>query len=187
MPEQGGTISLLPESRRKLEIKIPGEKRPIYYGASVVLLVLLIFGGLKLFSSALTGKLSEIENAISLSEGQRDKKFEQEALVLKKQFSLAGNILTKHLIWSNALTVVQNLTPPQVQIETFLGDAHEARLDIKGRSVNYTTIAKQIAALLSNEAVLDVSLDKVATFSSGVLEYNMRIFFNKDKFLLNKK
>ena len=185
--EQGGTISLLPESRRRLEISVPGENKPIYYGASVVLLVLLIFAGMKLYSAALTGKLSDIENEISQNEAQRDKKFEQEALVLKKQFSLVGNILSKHLIWSNAVLTVQNLTPPQIQLETLLGDAHEARLDIKGKATTYTVIAKQMAALLSNEGVVDIALDKVSTFSTGVLEYNMRVFFNKDKFLLNKK
>lgn len=185
--EKGGTISLLPETRRRLEINIPGENRPIYYGIIVIVMVLLIFGGLKFYNKSLNNKLSVMENEINQNEIQRDKKFEEQLLVLKKQFSLVGNILGNHLIWSNIHTVIQNLTPSQVQIEALLGDTREARLDIKGRAVNYTVIAKQIAALLSNEAVADVSLDKVAAFSTGTLEYNMRVFFNKDKFLLNKK
>ena len=185
MPDQGG-ISLLPEARRRLEITVPGENRPFYYGGAVLLLVVLIFAGLKFYTSYLTSSLTEIENEVALIESQRNREFEQEVLRLNKQFSLVGNILKGHLIWSNVISSVQSRTPPQIQIRTLLGDTTEAKLDISGRALNYTTVAKQIAALLSYESVTDVVLDKVSVFSSGFLEYNMRLYFDKDKFLLNQ-
>lgn len=186
MPEQGGTISLLPESRRKLEIKVPGENQPIYYGLGIVLVVILFFAGMKFYTVSLTSQLADIENEINTVETQRDKKFEQELLVLSKQFSLAGNLLLNHLIWSNVLINLQNLTSPQTQLKTIFGNTNDSKLEISGRAANYTTIAKQMAALFSNEAVIDISLDKISTFSTGVLEYNLRVFFNKTNFLLDK-
>lgn len=185
--QQGGTISLLPESRRRLEISVPGENRPLYYGGAVLLLVLLIFAGLKLYTASLASQLSETDAEINTIEGQRDKKFEKEALLLNKQFSLVGNFLQNHLIWSNALINIQNLTPPQIQLKTVLGDVNESKMEIIGRASSFTTIAKQIAALLSNEAVTDVALDKISNFSDGFLEYSMRVVFDKNKFLLNKE
>lgn len=186
MPEQGGKISLLPESRRRLEISIPGENRPIHFGLGVIFLVVFVFAGVKLYNSYLTNQLTGIENEINLTEKQRDKEFEREVIRLSKQFSLVGSLLQNHLIWSNVLIGTQGLLPPQTQIKTLLGSTNEAKLEFSGRAVNYTTIAKQIAALLSDKSVADVSLDKVSTFSSGVLEYNMRVFFDKNNFLLNK-
>jgi len=183
--DQGG-ISLLPESRRRIEISIPGENRAIYFGIGVVLMVFLLFAGVKIYTAYLNNKLSEIENEINLIEGQRNKEFEREALVLNQQFALVGNLLNKHLIWSNVLARVQGRIPSQVQFQTLLGDASESKIEIKGWAVNYTTIAKQIAALLSDETVADISLDKVSTFPTGVLEYNIKILFDKDKFLLSK-
>src|SRR3989344_6441513 len=185
--EQGGTISLLPESRRKLDISIPGENRPFYYGGAVLLLVLLIFGALKLYTSSLTGRLAEMENEINAIETQRDTKFEKEALLLNKQFSLVGDLLQKHLIWSNVLIGLQNLTEPQSQLKSVLGDATEGKMEITGSAATFTTVAKQIAALLSHEGVVDVSLNKVSTFSGGVLEYSVKVIFDKNKFLLNKE
>ena len=184
--ERGGTISLLPESRRKLEINVPGENRPIYYGLGVVVFVLILFVGVKLYVSQLTNKMIEIQNEVDLVEKQRDKKFEQQLIQLNKQFPLIAKLLKSHLIWSNALITFQHLVPPQTQTETILGDITEAKMEIKGRAPNYTTIAKQIAALLSDKSVVDVALDKVSTFSTGTLEYNMRVRFNKENLLLNK-
>lgn len=184
--QEGGTISLLPESRRRLDIKVPGENRPLYFGGAVVLLVLIIFGGLKLYHSSLVNKLMEIENEISAGEAKRDKKFEKEAILLNKQFSLVGDLLQNHPVWSNVLITVQSLTPPQTQLKTVLGDITENKVEMVGRAPSLTTIAKQIAALLGNEGVLDVSLDKVATYSTGVLEYSLRVVFDRNKFLLNQ-
>lgn len=184
--DQGGNISFLSESRRKLDINVPGENRPLYYGAGVVLLVILVFAGGKFYTSFLAGQLTKIDNQLTSLETQRDKEFEQELLRLNKQFPLVGNFLAKHSIWSNVLIKFQSLTPPQVRVETLLGNTNDGKLEIKGRAANYTTIAKMIAALLSDKSVIDVSLDKVASFSTGDLEYNIRILFDKDKFLLNK-
>lgn len=184
--QEGGTISLLPESRRRLDIKVPGENRPFYFGGAVVLLVLIIFGGLNLYHSSLANKLAEVENEINAGEAKRDKKFEKETLLLNKQFSLVGDLLKNHPIWSNVLITVQSLTPPQIQFKNILGDITENKIEMVGRAPNLTTIAKQIAALLGQEGVLDVSLDKVATYSTGVLEYSLRIVFDKNKLLLNK-
>lgn len=183
--EQGG-ISLLPESRRRLEISVPGENRPLYFGTGVILLVVLIFVGGKFYTSSLASRLAKIDNELNTLEAQRDKEFEQELIHLKKQFSLAGGLLAKHSVWSNVLVKVQNLTLPQVQLETLLANANDGKIEIKGRAASYTVVAKMIAALLSEESVEDVSLDKISSFSSGVLEYNMRILFVKDKFLLNR-
>ena len=177
----------MPESRRKLDISIPGENRPIYMGAAVILIALLLFAVLHFYSASLNGRLTEIENEFNTVESQRDKKFEKEAILLNKQFALIGNLLQNHLIWSNVFISVQNLTSPQTQLKTIVGDVSESKLEIVGRAANFTTIAKQMAALLSNEAVADISLDKASSFSTGILEYSMRIFIDKNKFLLTKE
>lgn len=184
--EQGGTISLLPESRRRLEINVPGENRPLYFGGAVILLALLIFGGLKLYHSSLANKMTGIENEINAGDAKRDKKFEKEVILLNKQFSLVGNLLQDHSVWSNVLITLQSLTPSQIQFKTVFGDITENKVEMVGRAPSLTIIAKQIAALLSKEEILDVALDKVATYSTGVLEYNLRILFDKNKLLLNK-
>lgn len=184
--ESGGTISLLPESRRRLEINIPGEKRPLYFGVAVILLVLVVFAGLKFYQSSLTNNLAEIENEINAGEVKRDKEFEKEAVLLHKQFSLVGDLMQNHTVWSNVLITLQSLAPSQIQLKTVLGDITENKIEVIGRAPNLTTIAKQIAALLSNEAILDVSLDKASASSIGILEYSLRIIFDRNKLLLNK-
>lgn len=184
---QGGTIQLLPESRRKLEIKLPGEDRPVYLGLAVLILFGAVFLGLKLYTSFLSNNLNEINQKIDLLEQKRDKNFEQDVLLLNKRFSLAGNLITGHVIWSNALAKIQALTPAQSQLTTLVADTQAGKIDIKGVAANYTVVAKQIAGLLADGSITDIELNKIVSVSSGLLEYDMKLVFDRNKFLLNQK
>lgn len=186
MPNQGGTIQLLPESRRRLEIKIPGENRPVYYGLAILALAIIIFAGFYTYASYLNNKLSDIDSQASVLDEQRDKKFEKELMVLDKRFAAVNGLIQKHIVWSNALIKIQNLTPPQVQFDTLFGDVSDHKVDLKARAASYTVIARQIASLLSDESITGVNLSRVTSLTSGLLEYDMQVLFNKDKFLISK-
>jgi len=184
---QGGIIQLLPETRRSVDISVPGENKPLYWGAGVLVLVVVLFAGLKIYSSILTKKLTTINNEALALEQKRDRDFEKELLVLDQRFFSASGLLTNHIIWSNALVKIQGLTHPQIQIDTFLADTQDGKIDVKGFASSYTTIAKFVASLLSEEAIADVTLNKIDNKPTGLLEFNMGILFNKNEFLLNKK
>lgn len=184
---QGGTIQLLPETRRKLDIKIPGENRPLYLGLAVLGLVILVFAGLKVYASILTNSLVSLNNQALELEKKRDRDFEKNLLVLKKRFSSAQTLVANHIVWSNALTKIQSLTPPQSQMDTFFADTQATKIELKGRAPSYTVVAQQIASFLSDGAITDIDLNKVTSLSTGLLEYEMKIIFDKDKLLLNKE
>ncbi len=184
---QGGTIQLLPETRRKLDIKIPGENRPLYWGLCFLGLMLLIFIGLKTYASILTNDLTDLNSQALELEKKRDRDFEKNLLVLKKRFSSAEALIGNHIVWSNALAKIQSLTPPQSQMDTLFADTQATKMELKGRASNYTVIAQQIASFLSDEAITDIDLNKVTSLSTGLLEYEMKIIFDKNKLLLNKE
>ncbi|MBI2676791.1 MAG: hypothetical protein HYX21_02490 [Candidatus Yanofskybacteria bacterium] len=186
MPEQG-LIQLLPETRRKLEIKLPGENRPVYLATGFLVLVFLVFGGLKIYSSSLKNNLKSLDQEAVALETSRDRAFESELLVLNKRFALSSGLINEHIIWSGALSKLQNLMPKQSQMDTFFADSQAGKIELKGRAVSYTVIAQQIASFLTDEAVADIELNKINSLSSGVLEYDMKIVFDKNKFLVFKK
>ncbi|MBI2057694.1 MAG: hypothetical protein HYT63_01790 [Candidatus Yanofskybacteria bacterium] len=184
---EGGLIQLLPETRRKLEIKLPGENHPVYLAVGFLVLVALLFGGLKVYSSILKNNLTTLDEEGTALEKSRDRAFESELLVLNKRFALSSGLIDGHIIWSEALVKLQNLMPKQSQMDTFFADTQARKIELKGRASSYTVIAQQIASFLSEEAVLDIDLNKVNSLSSGMLEYDMKIIFDKNKFLLFKK
>ena len=182
----GGTIQLLPETRRKVEISLPGENKPLYWGLGFLALVVLLFAGFKIYVLILNKKLVDLNDQALALEATRDRVFEKELLILDKRFLTAASLVDSHIVWSNALTKIQSLTPLQIQIDTLFADTQAGKIDMKGFASSYTMIAQFIASLLSEEAVTDIELNKINSLSTGLLELDMKILFDKDKFVLNK-
>ncbi len=87
MPDQNG-LQLLPETRRRIEINVPGENRIIYTGITVLILTLVLSGGLYFYKNTLEDTKTGLDVKIANLEKDRDKKVEQNLLTLSKQLSL---------------------------------------------------------------------------------------------------
>ncbi|MEX2090996.1 MAG: hypothetical protein WD989_02635 [Candidatus Paceibacterota bacterium] len=182
MPDQGG-IQLLPESRRKIDIKTPGENRWIYAGISALVLVAVVVLGLIFYRSGLENQITELDTSLTNLEKQRDKKVEANLLTLNKQLSVTTQLLNDHIFWSKALSKIQSLTQPQVQFSTFSAGAQDGRFEIKAITTNYTVLARQIAAYVSDDSIKDIDLNDVKTLTTGRLEFIIKITFDKGKFI----
>lgn len=185
MPDSRGGIQLLPESRRKLEIQIPGENRPLVFGAAFLVLVLVVFFLLNLYFSYLQNQLTDLNGELTGLEQKRDKKFEQDLLTLEKRLQVAGKLIDNHLIWSRGLRKIEALTPPGVLFSFLSAVAQDHQLDIKATAVSYTIIARHIASLSGDETITDVILNKVTSLPTGFLEYDLRVIFDQNKLILN--
>ncbi|MBI2068729.1 MAG: hypothetical protein HYT67_01325 [Candidatus Yanofskybacteria bacterium] len=182
MADQGG-IQLLPESRRKIEIKTPGENRWVYAGAAALVLVFLIAAGLAFYRGGLEDQVAKLDANLVNLEKKRDKKVEANLLTLNKQLALTASLLNNHIFWSKALAKVEALTQPQVQFSTFNAIAEEGKFEIKAFTLNYTVLARQIAAYVSDDSIKDIDLSNVHVLTNGRLEFTIRLTFDKDKFI----
>ena len=186
MPDQGG-IQLLPETRRKIDVKTPGENRWINAGVAVLILVFAIAAGLAFYRGGLEDQVAGLDTSLTNLEKQRDKKVEENLLILNQQLSLTAQLLNDHIFWSKALAKVESLTQPQVQFSTFNATATEGKFEIKAFALNYTVLAKQIAAYVSDDSIKDIDLNNVHVLTNGRLEFAIRITFDKNKFIKEQK
>ncbi|MBI2062096.1 MAG: hypothetical protein HYT64_00130 [Candidatus Yanofskybacteria bacterium] len=182
MADQNG-LQLLPETRRKIEVKIPGENRLIYLGITVLILMIILTSGLYFYQSSLENKKTDLDAQIASLEKERDKKTETNLLTLNKQLSLISTLLDSHIVWSKALSKVENLLQPQVQFLSFSAAVSDNRFEFKALANNYTVVAKQIAAFVSDDSIKDIALNNVHILTSGKLEFSVKIEFDKTKFL----
>lgn len=182
MADQNG-LQLLPETRRKIEIKIPGENRFIYAGITILVLMLVLVGGLYFYKISLENKKTELDAKIASLEKDRDKKVETNLVILNKQLSLISSLLDSHVIWSKALNKIENLLQPQVQFLSFSATVSDNKFEFKALATNYTVVAKQIAAFVSDDSIKDVTLNNVHVLTSGKLEFNLKLEFDKTKFI----
>lgn len=182
MPDQNG-LQLLPETRRKIELNVPGENRIIYTGITVLVLMLILTGGLYFYKSTMEDKKTGLDANIISIEEDRDKKVEQNLLTLNKQLSLISTLLDSHIVWSKALSKVESLLQPQVQFLSFSAAVSDNRFEFKALANNYTVVARQIAAFVSDDSIRDIALNNVHVLTSGKLEFSIKIEFDKIKFI----
>ncbi|OGN02705.1 MAG: hypothetical protein A2655_03270 [Candidatus Yanofskybacteria bacterium RIFCSPHIGHO2_01_FULL_43_42] len=185
MPNEGG-LQLLPETRKKIEIIIPGENRLLVIGAVVLAISAALAGSLYFYNNYLEDKLVSLDGKLAALEQNRNRQSEQNILVFNKQLSMLSNLLNKHAYWTTAFSKIEGLTQSQVQFDSLIAAAADNKIDFKATAANYTTIARQIAAFLSDESITDINLSKVNILTNGRLEFTMQISFNRSKFLQNK-
>jgi Tfp pilus assembly protein PilN len=186
MADKGG-LQLLPENRKRIDVKIPGENRMIYVGTGLTVLILIITGGLWLYSNSLTTKITDADKQIATLEGQRNnlKEAEQKLAILSKQIGITSQILKNHIYWSKGLSKIESALQNSVQFKSFSAVLSEGSLRIQAISDSYTVLAKQLAAFVADDSIKDVTLDNVNTLTSGKLDFNTKIQFDKTKFLQN--
>ena len=185
MPNGGG-LQLLPETRKKIEIITPGENRLLIIGAAVLAIVAVLAGGLYFYKNSLENKLVSLDAEIAALEQKRNRQAGQNILVFNKQLSMLSDLLNKHSYWTTAFSKIEGLTQSQIQFDSLTATMADNRVDFKATAANYTTIARQIAAFLSDESITDINLSKVNTLTNGRLEFTMQIYFNRSKFLQSK-
>ena len=150
---------------------------------AALVLVFSVAAGLVYYRSGLENQVAGLDAALTNLEKQRDKKVEENLRTLNKQLTMTSSLLNSHIFWSKALAKVEALTQPQVQFSTFNALAEEGRFEIKAFTLNYTVLAKQIAAYVSDDSIKDIDLSNVHVLTTGRLEFTIRIAFDKNKFI----
>jgi hypothetical protein len=96
---------------------------------------------------------------------------------------MLSNLLNDHIYWTSAFSKIEGLTQVQVQFNTMTAAATNNKIGFEASAANYTTVARQIAAFLSDDSITDVSLDQVNTLTNGQLKLKMQLTFDRSKFL----
>ena len=182
MSDQNG-LQLLPETRKKIEIRVPGENRLVYTGITVLILVFVLVGGLYFYKKSLENQKTELDAEIVRLDKDRNKDIETNLLTLNKQLSLLSTLLDSHILWSKALNKIENLLQPQVQFLSFSAAVIDNRFEFKALAANYTVVARQIASFVSDDSIKDIALTDVHVLTSGQLEFGIKLEFDKTKFL----
>lgn len=177
-------IQLLPESRKEIEVKIPGENNLIYFGLGVIGVVLVVFGGLYYYSISLQGKVSLLDAEFQALETQRSKEAEKNILTVKDQMADVGRIIDNHPVWSYFLKKIQSKTSPQFKFETMGISFGDGQISFEAETLNYTILARQIASYLSEDIVEDVRLEEAKLSTTGRVRVVMKILLNTDDIIL---
>ncbi len=181
MPGQGG-LQLLPETRKRIEVRVPGENRYIGIGISIIVVVTIVSFMLNSYASTLQTKADDLTSQIARLNQQRDKKAEADILAFDRQSKLLTKLLGDHVYLTKAFDRLGNLVQTQVQIKSMKVDTDGARVTFSGVAASYSTVAHQIASFLADDSVQDVTLSTLKTGGNGIVEFGAEILLNQQKF-----
>lgn len=176
-------ISLIPKAQKE---KTGAES--IFSKLGIIVLILfvasiLIYGGLFFYNKSLESNLYELQQEIKIVDEQRDIEFEKELIPLEKTLKDLKTILKDHLFWSDLLIKFEGLVVPQVTFLDFSGGLDESgsiNLDLNGRTLAYTYLAKQMVSFANENLISDVELSVIKLGTEGGIEFEISINFKKD-------
>ncbi|HAU07642.1 MAG: hypothetical protein UW46_C0002G0012 [Candidatus Yanofskybacteria bacterium GW2011_GWF1_44_227] len=191
MSDQGG-LQLLPETRRKITVTVPGENRLLYLGVVFLILSATAVFGIKFYTS------QELESYNSLRADVEKKNLEintqakgedgadliEKIRVTGKQLDIASSLLNSHILWSKGLERLEGLLLPTVQVDSLSMSAADGTIKFMALAPSYTAIAKQIASFVSNpKYIKDVTIGEITTQTTGKLQFSMNIEIERSTFL----
>jgi hypothetical protein len=182
-----GGLQLLPETRKKIEVRVPGQNRPVVLSLVFVLLILGLYLGLMFYNNSILSSLTLADEQLAALEKSRDKKLEQKLLDLKGQLAVVGPLISSHSFWSQGFSKIQSLVQPQVQFKSINAGGGAAKIIFQATAANYTTIAKQIAAFYADDSITDIVLNKASSLPTGRVDFTMQLMFDRSKFLMKSK
>lgn len=184
MADKGG-LQLLPENRKRIDIKIPGENRMIFIGIGLIVVILAVYGVLWFYGQNLSSKISQQDKTLQSQQDKRDNKTEQSLLTISRQLALTNQIIKDHIYWSLGFSRIETAIQDGIQFKSLSAKLGEKNLNIRALATNYTTIAKQISAFNSDASIKDVTLDNASTLTTGKIDFSSKVTFDPEKFLKN--
>lgn len=185
MPDKGG-LQLLPDTRKKIEVRTPGENKMLIWGFITMAIVASLYFGLNMYTDRLNQEILDVDGQIRALEDRRDKKAETELSSLSKQSQLISGILNNHVFFSRAFGKLELLISPKIQPESLQLTGKDSSIALNLKATSYADIAKQISSFLSDPGIKDVSVGKLSPENSGRFSTNMILKLNLGEFLKKK-
>src|SRR3989344_6550829 len=125
-------LQLLPEKRSKVELRSPGRSKMFNWGLISITIVAALGFSLFYLKSGLEQDIASIDLELNANEAKRDKKFEGDILILKKQLGVVSGLLKNHVYWSQALIGFENSLLDRVQVTMLELSKNESKIKFSG-------------------------------------------------------
>lgn len=185
MADKGG-LQLLPDTRRKIEVRTPGENRMLIFGFIAMAVVAGLYFGLTMYIEGLNQEISDVDGQIIALEERRNKKAEAELSTLFKQVQIISGILDSHAFFSRAFEKLELLVSPKIELETAQITSGEKRITLEISAASYGDVARQISSFLSEGGVKDLEVGQLSPDNSGRISTTLTIFLKGEEFFSKK-
>lgn len=167
-------ISLNEDTRaEKTKVKFKPDK-VFWILLEISLILILIFGGLKIYNFFLKKQIANIEEEIKAIDAQRDLAIENEIQSNIATFEKIEPILSSHIRAKNIFDLLEKDTYADAQISNFSFDAKEKTLTLSVTSPSAVALAMQVSIFKSDPKVQKVEIGGLS-FSEEGINFQLKI------------
>jgi hypothetical protein len=186
MPEKQD-IQLLPETKRSMTVKVPGENKLLFIGAVVLVCILAGSYLIVRMKNSEYDRLLDLDKQLISIEEQRSSSEEERLLSLSKQLKIINTVMANHLYWTQGLSKFQSIISEETGVKNlsiaYSGD--EISVDFPAKALNYISVARQLAAFLADTDIKSVNMGGI-TIAEGLLEFNVSLKIDSKKYLFKE-
>jgi len=142
-----------------------------YIVVVLVVLVLLAYGGFKLYERKITADTVAVEIDIQTVSAQIAKYqgIQTEAKEISDRLAALEQILKTHVYWTPFLSVVESLTLPTVYYTSMTGSSTSLTFTFDAIAQDYSQIAPQVASFRESPFVTSINISAVQAFQSSTV------------------
>ncbi len=155
----------------------------------VVLIIVVLYGGLIFWErsalqkeEALDAEITELKKAIAETKIKM-----KEVDAFRERLQLAGNLLDKHIYWTNFFSFLEKNILPDVYLTADFSGTPEGEYSFSALTTNFSRLADQIRFLRANKNVISVSVDGGKLVSDGSGSVSGAGMVDMIEFILNLK
>jgi len=178
MPYKGG-VQLFPESAKRIGPE-RGSNTYVVLGIVLIAATFVAYVVLGSYQRSLTDTLAVIDGALVNIENQRDESRENKLVDAKRQSELIGRMLSQQTYWSKAFDLVERLMASGISLTTLQASSKQGQVQFTALAPNYASVARQMAAFLSDALLKDVVLTGIRASNAGQLEFSGSLFLTTD-------
>lgn len=142
-----------------------------YVAVLMVVLVLLAYGGFKIYERKITSDTVAVETDIqTLNEKiAQYKDIQLQAQDVSDRLAALSAVMQSHIYWTPFLERIESLTLPTVYYTTMTGSASSGTFTFDAVAQSYDQIAPQVAVLRHSPLVSDISVSSIQLFQPSTV------------------
>ena len=121
-------LQLLPGTKKRLGIKIPGENRFLYIGSAILGATIVTVFWFNFNIKSLENEIKSIDEQLFVLEQKRDKKTERNIQTIRQQISLTSEFINQHVYITKAFSKLESLMQENIQITNISYDAISSKV-----------------------------------------------------------
>jgi uncharacterized protein YpmB len=172
----------VPEGFRQKKEKT--SKKLVIIPIVLIIITAIICAGFFFYKKTLSDRSFDLSNEIDQINQKISNELDTEVISFQKH--LNKKMLDDHIYYSNVFGLIEKNTVPTVSFESFNGDVSSKEIQLKGKAISFSSLAKQVVAFREAEEINKVDFSSGSIGTDGGISFDISLVLEQKMFEYKK-